>query len=172
MSTNRISGNWSGLKKTALLAIVISAAGIYGCSKENKNAPPQAQQQASAAPDLAKDHFDRGIQLSLKGQFDQAIKEYEESLKINPKSAEAYNDLGFAYMDKGDLDKAIENQKKAVEINPGLANAYYGLAMAQEKKGDKANAINNWKEFVKVSQPHSKWWTKAQEHIKELEKKK
>lgn len=151
-------------------ALALGAVLPSGCSKESKS--PEGQQQAAQGADAAKEHFDKGVQLSLKGQIDEAIKEYEETIRLNPKSSEAHNNLGFAYMDKGDVDKALEHQKHAVEINPNLANAYFGLAMAYEKKGDKPNAIANWKKFSEMSQPHSKWWTKAQEHIQALEGKK
>jgi len=161
-----------GLLKTASF-IAFSAfilAAPYGCSKGDEKGKEQTAVQAPAQ-DSAKEHFDKGVQYSLKGQLDDAIKEYEAVLTYNPKSSEAHNNLGFAYFDKGDIDKAIEHQKKAVEANPNLANGYYGLAPALEKKGDKKAAIENWKQFASLSQPHSKWWMKAQEHIQALEGK-
>lgn len=159
------------LKASALsvLAALIFAA-PYGCSKGNEaQQPQQAAPAGQAQADPGKEHFEKGVQHSLKGEIDQAIKEYETVLTYNPNSSEAYNNLGFAYYDKGEIDKAIENQKKALEINPNLANGYYGLALALEKKGDKKGAIENWKQFSNLAQPHSKWWTKAQERIQELE---
>lgn len=155
----------------ALCALVaVSVLLPYGCSKEKKDAAEVGQAQPAA--DLGKEHFEKGVQASMKGQFDEAIKEYEMVLQFNPKSPETYNNLGFAYFDKGDVEKAIESQKKAVELNPNLANGYYGLALALEKKGEKAGSIENWKKFAELSQPHSKWWMKAQEHIQSLEGKK
>ncbi len=142
-----------------------------GCSREKAKEQKPLETAVAPAADPGKEHFEKGVQYSLKGQIDDAIKEYEETIKLNPKSAEAYNNLGFALLDKGETDKAIEAQKKAIEVNPNLANGFFGLAMAYEKKGDKANAIANWKEFAKMSQPHSKWWMKAQEHIQALEGK-
>lgn len=152
----------------AVAAVAALSIGPLGCSKDEKKAQTQ-QQQAPASDLAAKDHFDKGVQHSMKGETDLAIKEFEETLRINPASPEAHNNLGFAYYDKGDVDKAVEHQKKALEGNPNLANGYYGLAMALEKKGDKAGAINNWKQFMNLSQPHSKWWLQAQAHIKNLE---
>lgn len=161
-----------GLFKTASFiafsALILAAP--YGCSKGGEQSKEQTAVQAPAS-DPGKEHFDKGVQYSLKGQLDDAIKEYEAVLTYNPKSAEAHNNLGFAYFDKGDVDKAIEHQKMAVESNPNLANGYYGLALALEKKGDKKGAIENWKQFASLSQPHSKWWMKAQEHIQALEGK-
>ncbi|MBI5345240.1 MAG: tetratricopeptide repeat protein [Deltaproteobacteria bacterium] len=150
-------------------ALIASALILSGCSRGEKAA--ESPSPSATVVDEGKAHFDKGVQLSMKGQYDEAIKEYEETIKLNPKSAQAYNNLGFAYMDKGDVERAIESQKKAVELNASLANAYYGLALALEKKGDKKEALKNWKEFMKMSEPHGKWWLKAQEHVKALEKK-
>lgn len=151
----------------AISAIVLLTAMPFGCSKEKSDQVSPEQAQANAA--AGKDHFNKGVQLSLKGQYDEAIKEYEASLQAAPGVPEVYNNIGFAYFDKGDLDKAIEYQKKALELSPNMANAYYGLALSFEKKGAKADAVTNWKQFASLSQPHSKWWIKAQEHIQALE---
>ncbi|MBI1912896.1 MAG: tetratricopeptide repeat protein [Deltaproteobacteria bacterium] len=158
-------------KAAALSAVMILSAMPLGCSKSDNSAVQNQEQQAAPATatvDPGKEHFEKGVQLSLKGQYDEAIKEYEITIQHNPKSAEAHNNLGFAYMDKGDVDKAIEHQKHAIEADPNLANGYFGLAMALEKKGDKKGALENWKKFAELSQPHSKWWMKAQEHIAAL----
>lgn len=160
-------GTLKGLasRVAAISAIVLLTAMPFGCSKEKTNAPADQAQQAAAG----KEHYDKGVQLSLKGQLDEAIKEYEASLQANPGVAEVHNNIGFAYFDKKDMDKAIEHQKKALELNPNLANAHYGLALALEAKGDKPGAVSSWKQFASLSQPHSKWWMKAQEHIQALE---
>ncbi len=158
----------SGVKSLLLIAaMAVAALFPYGCKKKEA---PTGQEQQAAQP--GREHFNKGIQFALKGQHDEAIKEFQETLKYNPNSAETYNNLGFEYMDKGDLDKAIESQNKAIQLNPSLGIAYYGLAMALEKKGDKEGALKNWKEFLKYAQPHTRWWMNAQAHIKELEKKK
>src|SRR3990172_3014746 len=121
---------------SVLAALLFTAP--YGCSKgEQAQQPQEAAPAGQAQADPGKEHFEKGVQHSLKGELDQAIKEYETVLTLNPQSAEAYNNLGFAYYDKGD------------------------------KKG----AIENWKQFSNLAQPHSKWWTKAQERIQELEGK-
>lgn len=161
--------------KTALLSLTaLILVAPYGCSKAEKEAavPAEQQQQGqqTADPsDPAKAHFEKGVQHLLKKEYDLAIKEYETVLQYNPGSAEAHNNLGFAYFDTGEFEKAAESQKKALEIKPDLANAYYGLAMAQEKAGDLIGALESWKAFSDLSQPNSKWWTKAQERIQVLE---
>jgi tetratricopeptide (TPR) repeat protein len=171
MFTSGILSRRGLLKTASFIAFSLMLAAPYGCSKGGEQSKEQPAAVQAPAADPGKEHFDKGVQFSLKGQLDDAIREYEAVLTYNPKSAEAHNNLGFAYFDKGDIDKAIEHQKHAVESNPNLANGYYGLALALEKKGDKKGAIENWKQFAALSQPHSKWWMKAQEHIQALEGK-
>jgi len=176
----------TGIKALALCAVIgISTLAFGGCSKENKE--PQASSSDATTPSAeasakAKEHHDKGVQLTLKGRHDEAIKEYEESIRLNPSSAETFNNLGFELFDKAILDKkkidapmldrAVELQQKALAINPNLANAHYGLAQALEKKGDKKNAVNSWRAFMQLSEPHSKWWMQAKAHIDFLEGRK
>lgn len=158
-----------------LTIVLTGSVALNGCSKGDKDASEKKAgpgvEQAPEVADQAKVHHDNCVQHLLKGEHDQAIAECEKSLAINPNSASTHNNIGFAYYDMGDFDKAVEHQRKALEMNPKLANGYYGLAQALEKKGENEEALKNWKEFRGLSEPHSKWWMKANEHITALEKK-
>lgn len=124
---------------------------------------------ASSTFNEARDRFERGLENSYSGRYDEAISEYEASIRLNPNVAEVYNNLGFAYFDKGDLSKAVFFQRKAIEINPYLANGYYGLALALEALGDKNGALVYWKRYISLSSDEV-WIEKAKEHIYLLEK--
>lgn len=150
-----------GAKAVCLIAaFVLAMSAFAGCRKTD---------DVKKNSELAKSHFDKGVNLWMKRQYDGALKEFDETLKLSPASAESYNNKGFIYFDKGDFDKAADAQKKALEINPKLANAYYGLAQSLEMKGDKPSAIGNYRTFMQMSEPHSKWWMQAQAHIRKLE---
>ncbi|MGQ9534482.1 MAG: tetratricopeptide repeat protein [bacterium] len=56
-----------------------------------------------------------------KGIIDLAIKNFQESLLLDPGSAEAHFFLGFAYGEKGMHKEGREEIKKAIQINPALA---------------------------------------------------
>lgn len=123
---------------------------------------------ASTTFNEARDRFERGLAYSYAGRFDEAISEYEASIRLNPDAAEVYNNLGFAYFDKGDAQTAVFFQRKALEINPYLANGYYGLAIALEALGDRKGAIFYWKKYLSLSSDEF-WIEKAKEHIYLLE---
>ncbi|MBI5328569.1 MAG: tetratricopeptide repeat protein [Deltaproteobacteria bacterium] len=159
-------------EKTAKIVFIIAIAfifsGIVSCEGKKDSAQKEASVTTASQDKLiaqAKEHFDKGTQLSLKGQYDEAISAYNESLRLNPQSAEAHSNLGFAYFDKGNIEQAIAEQQKALAVNPKLAHAFYGLALAYEKKGNKQEAIKNLEEFMKHTEPHSLWWNKAGEKL-------
>src|SRR4030067_2894775 len=108
-----------------LLAAAVLLAAPYGCSKDSKEAARQGTEEQAPPPttqDPARAHFDKGVEFSLKGDLDAAVREYEAAIKIKPDIPEAHNNLGCAYMDQGDLDKAVDHKKKALELTPELAN--------------------------------------------------
>lgn len=57
-----------------------------------------------------------------KGEYDRAIEDYNEVLRLNPQNAAAYSSRGFAYDYKSDRRKAFESYASAVRLKPELAS--------------------------------------------------
>ena len=153
------------------LGIILLLLPMISACNQGGQETKQADTTATQAPAEAKMHYDKGVQLAMKGQFQEAIGEYNKSLEYNPESAEAHSNLGFAYFDIGNIEQAIVEQTRSIEIMPEYSNAYYGLAMAYEKDGNKTEAINNWKKFLEYATPNTIWWEKANDRLKNLEAK-
>ncbi len=71
-----------------------------------------------------------------KGNYQQAIKDYEELLK-NGVSAELYYNLGKAYYRTDNITYAILNYERARELSPGDADVRFNLQLARSKTIDK-----------------------------------
>ena len=79
-------------------------------------------QQKQNEPKDAKFYIDRGIAYGEKGQYDQAISDYNKALEINPRYAVAYYNRGIAYYFKREYEKSWKDIEKAqslaCQINP------------------------------------------------------
>jgi tetratricopeptide (TPR) repeat protein len=86
-------------------------------------------------PRTAGAFFDRALLSQSRGEYDNAIADYTEALRLNPNYAAAYNNRGSAYDDKGMPDRAIEDYTAALRINPNHANARNNLELARKTRG-------------------------------------
>ena len=77
-----------------------------------------------------------GTPIPKKGDFDKAIDDNTEAIRLDPKDAEAYYNRSVDYWRKGDYDKAIADCTEAIRLNPKLAEAYFGRGCACGEKGD------------------------------------
>ncbi len=98
-----------------------------------KAAPQKDAAKKAAAPPAgdAKDpaeYVRRGREWSDKRDYDRAITEYNEALRIDPKYAAAYHNRGFAWQNKGDYARAIADYIEVARIDPKNANAHNSAA--------------------------------------------
>jgi hypothetical protein len=90
--------------------------------------------------DDSKAYYNRGNAYYKKGQYDQAISDYNKAIEINASNDWYYNSRGNAYADKGQYDQAISDYTKAIELNPEYANSYHnrGNAYIKLDRSDRA----------------------------------
>ena len=99
---------------------------------------------------IADAHYNCGNAYFMQGDFDRAIQDYSETIKLNPHFADAYNNRGNAYSDKGDFDQAIQDYSKAIELKPDLAEAYYNRGVAYGIKSEFDRAIQDFDKAIKL----------------------
>jgi tetratricopeptide (TPR) repeat protein len=90
----------------------------------------------------AEDHFKRGNELSVSGDFEEAVAEYEQALEIEPENVDILSNLGVAYYNLGQLDKAIEQYSKAIDTAPKDADIRSNLAAAYVQKYQTGGALD------------------------------
>ena len=58
----------------------------------------------------------RGNTFSEQGRYDEAIKNYQQAIKIRVNFAEPYNNLANALVRKGKLQEPVSYYKKAIQL--------------------------------------------------------
>ncbi len=114
------------------------------------NSTEEMLQQADAAsrkaleldPDLAEAHASRGLAASLKKQYDEAHKEFETAIQLNPHLFEPYYFQARNYYAQGKLEKAVHWFQQASRVLPEdyqapmlMASALHGLGRDGEAHG-------------------------------------
>ncbi|GAB6391389.1 MAG: tetratricopeptide repeat protein [Treponematales bacterium] len=84
------------------------------------------------------------------GEYDKAIVDYTEAIRLDPNAADAYNNRGVAYVEKGDNNKAIVDFNQALRLFPNYANAYNNRDAAYDDKGDYDRAIADYTQAIRL----------------------
>lgn len=81
-----------------------------------------------------------GIALTEQGNLDSAIMQYQEALRVWPRSANAHINLGAALAQQGRFPEAIEQYQAAINLQPdyALARGDMGKALANLGRADEA----------------------------------
>jgi CHAT domain-containing protein/tetratricopeptide (TPR) repeat protein len=134
-------------------------------------------------------HHALGEVYLAKKQFDDAIKEFEEALKDDPRNPRLLSDLGAAWLEKGkiDLDKgranptssesgkgmeelgrSLVNLKKALELDANLLEALFNRALCHQYLLLHQQAEAGWREYLNRDST-SLWADEARRNLTLLE---
>ena len=82
---------------------------LFGESKDIR----KYRKRVQSFPDDAEAHFYLATAYEEKGRLEEAIDEFKETVRLNPKSAQSYFNLGILYEKMDDGKNAILNILKA-----------------------------------------------------------
>ena len=97
-----------------------------------------------------------GVSLADSGRPDEAIKEYQESLRIKPKYAPAMMNLGVQMTRLRRLDEAVALFRATLAITPGSAEAHNDLGSTLTDQGKLDEAIVNFQQAIRLRPDYPK----------------
>lgn len=92
-----------------------------------------------------------GLYLNLLGRFDEAMRELELAMLIDPLSPHSYWGLTVTYVLTGQYEKAIEEVQKTLELERDYKPSLYLLGRAYELCGKVDEAIEVFKRIFALS---------------------
>ena len=91
-------------------------------------------------------HFYKGLSLRLLKNYEEALKEIENSLKIEPTNQEFMNEKGMVYYSQKEFDKALEVFDIAKNLPNTFPEPYYWIARIYHEKEDFKQALKAYYE--------------------------
>jgi tetratricopeptide (TPR) repeat protein len=83
--------------------------------------------------DLATIYDNRAIELRQRGDYDEAIADYSEALRIDGELTGAYTGRGLAYEGKAEVDKAKADYLRALTVGPKYDDGQWAQATARQR---------------------------------------
>jgi tetratricopeptide (TPR) repeat protein len=89
-------------------------------------------------------------------KIDDAIRDYDQAIAINPKDFNSFNSRGKAYVAKGDRGStnadfnAIADFTQAIQLNPSYVEAYNNRGLSYETIGRRAEAVADFRKAQSI----------------------
>lgn len=77
----------------------------------------------------------KGVALEKAGKYAEAVKAYDQAIKLNPKYVEAWNNKGVSLFNLGKYEVSIRVYEQAIKLDPNDADVWYNKGIALEKLG-------------------------------------
>jgi tetratricopeptide (TPR) repeat protein len=153
----------SGLKlRGVFVAGAIAAVGLMGCSSGmqtggGEQSRPESQPVSEAIHQMALQHFIDGSIYEVKGEYAQAILEFQDALRFE-KNPAVYYALAKDYAVLGKYPLAIEAGKEAVRLSPDNLEFRKVLAEAHVAAFEVDGAITQYQEIIRRDSDNIDSW--------------
>ena len=95
-------------------------------------------------------HYNRGNAYYDRGQYDRAVADYDEAIRLNFDEADVYANRGDAHRRTGRYDRAIQDLDRAIRLNPNDPNTFVNRGLAYEGKGQHDQAIEDYDRAIRL----------------------
>jgi len=101
-------------------------------------------------------HNNMGLALFNQGKIEEAMKHYNESIRLKPYYAYAHNNRGIVYGELRQYQLAMNDFNEAIRKLPFYADAYYNRGVTYDKLGQHQNAIDDYNQAIRLKPDYTK----------------
>jgi Flp pilus assembly protein TadD len=95
--------------------------------------------------------YKRGQLYAVRGFYPQAIKDFDDAIRLMPSDVEALNNRCWVKMISGDLQSALKDCNDALQLRPNFADALDSRGLVYLKNGQNANAIPDFDAALRLN---------------------
>src|SRR5688500_18760041 len=95
--------------------------------------------------------YKRGQLYAVKGAYPQAVRDFDDAIRLNPRDVEALNNRCWVRMILGELQAALKDCNDALRLRPDFADALDSRGLANLKNGQTANAISDFDAALRLN---------------------
>jgi tetratricopeptide (TPR) repeat protein len=111
----------------------------------------EAQEKRRQFSAEVKAHFDNGIKLSDAGDYEGALKEFNQALELDSTQSGIVARIADVYFKMGNNDQALADYKKAIEMNPNDPTLYTNMGVVLSKMGKTAESQEAFKKAASMN---------------------
>jgi tetratricopeptide (TPR) repeat protein len=112
----------------------------------------------------------RGLIWSDRKEYDIALGDFSEAIRLNPRNAATYLNRGNVWWDKKDLDRALSDYSEAIRLDPKAAMAYNNRGLVRHTKQQEEPALADFNEAIRLDPKNALaynnrgliWWAKKE----------
>lgn len=96
--------------------------------------------------------YNRGNAYAQKAQYDLALQDYDQALRLNPNDEDVFYSRGFLYLDRlRDYDRAVQDYDQVLRLNPRRPQAFVGRGLAYAGKRQYDRAIQDYDQALRLN---------------------
>ena len=96
-------------------------------------------------------YLSRGYLWHKKKEYDKALTDYSEAIRLDPASAWAYKNRGSVWMAKSEYDKAISDYNEEIRLEPKNPWGHADRSVAWASKNERDKALTDINEAIRLN---------------------
>lgn len=139
---------WGSIGSLALLLVL--GAGTWRRSSIYANDEMLWSDNVAKNPNAWLPHYNLGNDLLSVGNFEEAIVQFQETVRLKPDNAKVHSNLGIALAEVDRGPEAIEQFEEALQIDPNYFEAHGNLGHVLILQGRVPEAIEHWEQALQI----------------------
>jgi protein O-mannosyl-transferase len=134
------------------------ARGVLAGELQAQGGDPQrvlelAQSAVQTGPNLPYSHHIYAAVLEKRGEFEQAVHEYQIAVSIDDVDPYLRDEFGMLLVKMDRYVDAMDQFRQSIQIDPFYADAHHHLALLLAHEGKSEQAIDQWRQAIALD-PH------------------